>query len=394
MKKINHYIIAPSSWGEDKLKFRRHRIAEYLLNRKDTNAVYWIYPISVHSSTNLKEYYRSLTKNIVTLDNGIQSVGLFDIKGFFKHNSNSLFSDKKILKRVFSNASKDCFNYLWYTHPAFSWLIEDYNWDKITYDCSDLWTDPFLKRNGLVGYLENIRTSKVVNSEKNIINRSNKITTTSRYLSNKITQNHDKQALIIENGVEFDLFTNEHIEQEILNKFDKIPSPRLGFVGGLKHKIDFELLYETAVREKGYSIVLVGPIPKNQPKDLYDLLALDNVYYLGPVEADKVPQYMKCLDIGLLPYKEIEYNKAISPLKLFEYIAAGIPCIGCGLPITTKYEKENMYKHIPRDLELFIKTCNEFLDNNNSKLVKMREQEAEKHSWDKKLMEIYDYSQS
>lgn len=401
MGKINHYIIAPSSWKDDGLKFRRHRIAEYLLKHPDTNSVNWVYPISVHSLNNAKKYMRNRYKMDAHNTSGIQEIGLLDLKGFIKHTQKGLFFEKGIFKKIqeiqkIQNDNGNSLNYLWFTHPAFSWLAKErlLNWDKIIYDCSDLWTTPFVKREGLLDKLERFRSQKVIRSEIDIINKANKITATSDYLSNKVKKIHNKNVLVIENGVEYELFTRKSIEDSVLKVFEKIPKPRLGFIGGLKHKIDFDLLYKIAKKEKNFNIILAGPITENKPDGLNGLLELDNVFYLGTIDPVIVPQYMRCLDIGLLPYKEIEYNKAISPLKLFEYIATGIPAVGCGLPMTMKYEKEGIYVHCSGNEEQIINKCEELLIMDNEQMEKERELEAKNHSWENKLDIIYNYVQS
>ncbi|AIM16351.1 hypothetical protein HW35_08800 [Bacillus sp. X1(2014)] len=394
MNSIDHYIVAPSPWDGDGLKFRRHRIAEYLLSQSSTNAVYWIYPTSIHSLQNGKNYLGSLFSKVRINNNGLRMISFIDLKGFVKHNENGPYYEKKFISKIINNKenSKKNAKYLWFTHPAFPWLATDPNlkWDKIIYDCSDLWTSSFVKRTGIISYLENIRIKKIERAENIIIKSANKVIATSDFLSKKIKDKFNKEVLVVENGVEFEAFINKTLDKEILEIFNNIPKPRLGFVGGLKHKIDFNLLFNIARKEK-FSIVLVGPITDNVPEDLEKLLELENVYYLGAVKPDKVPQYMRCLDVGLLPYKEIEYNKAISPLKLFEYIAAGIPTIGCGLPMTTKYHKEGIYTHISRNEDLFIRKCYEALNWNNEELVKKREEAAKLHSWSSKLEKIYNY---
>jgi len=397
--KINHYIIAPSPWRDDGLKFRRHRIAEYLLKHPDTKSIIWLYPISVHSLKNGKKYILNKYKlDIHTSSSEIQEIGLLDLKGFLKHSKKGLIFEKRMMQKIQEpkNDEGSILNYLWFTHPAFSWLATDqlFNWDKVIYDCSDLWTSSFVKRNGILNKFETIRTQRIVSAEIDIINRADKITATSDYLSNKINKSKNKEILVIENGVEYELFTKKDIEDNVLKEFEDIPKPRLGFIGGLKHKIDFELLYKIAKKEPNFSIVLAGPVTENKPDGLKELLALANVFYLGTIDPVKVPQFMRCLDIGLLPYKEIEYNKAISPLKLFEYIASGLPAVGCGLPMTLKYEKSGIYTHCIGNEELIINECKKMLIKDSDQMKKLRELEAKNHSWEQKLEFILKYVQS
>jgi glycosyltransferase involved in cell wall biosynthesis/GT2 family glycosyltransferase len=55
-----------------------------------------------------------------------------------------------------------------------------------------------------------------------------------------------------------------------------------------------------------------------------------NVRYLGRVPYEQMPEYMASADVGLCIYDEIDFYPAFffSPLKLYDYMASGIPVIG------------------------------------------------------------------
>ncbi len=55
--------------------------------------------------------------------------------------------------------------------------------------------------------------------------------------------------------------------------------------------------------------------------------------YLGAVPADAVPRYLSALDVGVVPLPDVpEYAYYNSPLKLFEYMAAGLAIVASDLP--------------------------------------------------------------
>lgn len=55
--------------------------------------------------------------------------------------------------------------------------------------------------------------------------------------------------------------------------------------------------------------------------------------YVGSVAPDAVPQYLAALDVGVVPLPDVpEYAYYNSPLKLFEYMAAGLAVIASDLP--------------------------------------------------------------
>jgi len=59
---------------------------------------------------------------------------------------------------------------------------------------------------------------------------------------------------------------------------------------------------------------------------------LPNVHLLGEKPRADLPGYLKGLAVALIPYKANELTRNIFPLKLFEYLAAGLPVVAGGLP--------------------------------------------------------------
>ena len=56
----------------------------------------------------------------------------------------------------------------------------------------------------------------------------------------------------------------------------------------------------------------------------------NNILYLGRVPYDAMPIYMASADVGLCVYNKIEFYPKFyfSPLKLYDYMASGLPIIG------------------------------------------------------------------
>ena len=118
-------------------------------------------------------------------------------------------------------------------------------------------------------------------------------------------------------------------------------------------------------------------------------MSLDNVIFSGFVENRMVPMYLKAADVLLMPYtRDTPTYKWMSPLKLFEYIAAGRPIIATDLePIKNKIEnmetgiliKEKSGKEIAKAIRLILN--NKVLAD---KLSRNAERKAENYSWEKR----------
>lgn len=95
-----------------------------------------------------------------------------------------------------------------------------------------------------------------------------------------------------------------------------------------------------------------------------------NVYFLGLKKQQELPAYLKFCDIALLPFKNSEIGKYVSPLKIFEYIAMKKIVLATPLPDIINYpntictEDYNVWvKCINNDMEIV--NSDEFITENS-----------------------------
>jgi teichuronic acid biosynthesis glycosyltransferase TuaH len=103
--------------------------------------------------------------------------------------------------------------------------------------------------------------------------------------------------------------------------------PRLGYVGTLHaSRLDVELLARAAELRPSWSFVLLGP-DQLGAHDRERLFSLPNVHYLGVRPHRDVRGYLAALDVGLLVHRDTEFTRSLDPLKIYEYLAAGLPIV-------------------------------------------------------------------
>lgn len=97
------------------------------------------------------------------------------------------------------------------------------------------------------------------------------------------------------------------------------------FAGALSaHKVDLELIRESASLLPDWRILLVGPHSDPEAQPLLDTLkALPNVHLRGRVAHQDLPEILAQAEVLLLPYRISEHTAHVLPLKLFEYLATG-----------------------------------------------------------------------
>lgn len=100
----------------------------------------------------------------------------------------------------------------------------------------------------------------------------------------------------------------------------------VGFVGGFGHWVDFEAVIEAARLRPEIEFRLIGG--GDRFEEVSALAAnLDNVTLTGQVHYDQVLAELARLDAALIPFKVNRLTDRVSPIKLFEYWAAGQPVI-------------------------------------------------------------------
>ncbi|MBT2572879.1 glycosyltransferase [Bacillus sp. ISL-51] len=371
-----HVIVGAAEWGHDQLRYRRHRLAEFLARQKETKSVIWVCPSP-------KEQKGSFTD----ISQGIRQFAVKDLlqKKMFRFGRYTDICYKHKLSPLLEMLKKEgdgvrcC---LWYTFPGFPLLSALYPWDEVIYDCSDLWAAPI---NGRAGILANVRRNIIKHAEMRIIQRADSITCTSDCLHREVGKklaDQRQNVFTIENGVEYDLFTgdNRELERDILHGRN---GAVLGFIGGIKPKLDFSLLAQTADMRPDWTILLVGPNTAEDDPDFISLLKRPNVIWTGPAAPDEVPSYMQLIDVGIMPYKKSPYNDAVFPLKLFEFLAAGKAVVGCNLSSTAKIKKQYVYEYIEgSDPSDFISACDKLLEaERHGSYQALRREMARRRDW-------------
>jgi ABC-type sugar transport system ATPase subunit len=104
------------------------------------------------------------------------------------------------------------------------------------------------------------------------------------------------------------------------------------FYGTLRDWVDFELLAHVARKRPDWHIVLIG----QQLADLTPIQGLTNVHLLGQKQHSELPAYCKGFDVGMIPYRIDERMTFVNPLKLREYVSAGLPVVSTPVPEVTR----------------------------------------------------------
>ncbi len=110
----------------------------------------------------------------------------------------------------------------------------------------------------------------------------------------------------------------------------EIPGPRAIYVGTIDDRLDVEGVAALAADRPDLHIVLLGPTPDLEYTR--SLRGVPNVHqHPGVGRAELVAALRNC-DVSLLSHRRTALTEAMSPLKVYEYLAAGLPVVSIDLP--------------------------------------------------------------
>ncbi len=159
----------------------------------------------------------------------------------------------------------------------------------------------------------------------------------------------------------------------------------LGYHGTLANWIDYDLLRLDAYDGR-FEILLIGL----EHDDSFRASGLNNhprVHYLGGKPYSILNQYVAFYDIALLPFVKNDLADTVSPVKIFEYMAAGKPIVSTNLLECRKYRS----CIIAEKQEAFITRLEDAMAKKNDRdYLLTLSAEADENSWRKKAMDILD----
>lgn len=112
--------------------------------------------------------------------------------------------------------------------------------------------------------------------------------------------------------------------------FAEMPKPRAVYIGTLDDRLDTAALVDVAARWPCGSVVLAGPPVASSVLERLD--GVPNVVIRPPMGRTEVAAVVVASDVCLLAHRTTELTCAMSPLKLYEYLAGGARVVATDLP--------------------------------------------------------------
>jgi glycosyltransferase involved in cell wall biosynthesis len=152
---------------------------------------------------------------------------------------------------------------------------------------------------------------------------------------------HRPEALLCPNGVDLAHFATAEVTgddiPEDMRAIVARGTPIIGYYGALAEWFDFDLVRHAAAALPDYQFVLIGPDYDGLTMQKAGINAHPNIHWLGSKKYAQLPHYLACFDVATIPFKLTEALQAVSPLKLFEYMAGERPIVTTDLVECRKY---------------------------------------------------------
>ncbi len=202
-----------------------------------------------------------------------------------------------------------------------------------------------------------------------------------KLLENK--RQHNANTHIIRHGVDFAHFrTALDAPTKIPAEIRDLPRPIIGFHGLLADWVDFDLIKKTAAHFEKGSVVLIGKITVDAERKIKILDGVKNIHLLGRKPYAELPAFCKGFDVALNPFEISELTLAANPLKVREYLAAGLEVVSTDIPEVRILD----FCRIGETHEDFIKQIEEVLAHPKSKILISDSIKAE--SWEARIDEL------
>lgn len=218
----------------------------------------------------------------------------------------------------------------------------------------------------------------VLDMERRLIEKADLVVVSaSRLYETKRASNAN--TILLTHGVDVDHFRTACVDETLVPEdVAKLPGPVIGFYGLIEDWVDLEVIRHMAAARPDWSFLMIGEVRT----DTSAVRKLPNVHFTGRRPYQSLPGFCKKFDIAVLPFVVNELTLAANPLKLREYLAAGLPVVATPLP---EVQKLGALVRSATTPEQFLAQCDELLraGRRGPDLAVSRQMDAE--SWDGKV---------
>jgi glycosyltransferase involved in cell wall biosynthesis len=168
------------------------------------------------------------------------------------------------------------------------------------------------------------------------------IITTADNLYDKAVKHRTKNIILSPNAVRLEdwaLEPDAEIPPEISHVVQEL-KPIVGYYGNFATWMDYDCIKKLSGNRPDLNIVMIGH-DYEWGKGAFaqsKISELPNVHILPAQKYHNLKYFSRFFDVGIIPFRDYELTKSVSPVKMFEYMAQQIPIVASGLKECRKYQ--------------------------------------------------------
>lgn len=224
-------------------------------------------------------------------------------------------------------------------------------------------------------------------AEQELVARADLVIASSPAIARNLPGDRPSRARVLYNGGDFARY-RDGASLPCPADLAAIPSPRIAHTGHVNPKLDYGLVARLAPQRPDWQWLFIGPVnqraigrdPEAGPA-LAACQALPNVHFLGGKHYDELPAYCGNVDVNMMCYRATQSGwwYAVSPLKLFDYLAVGRPVVSAALesvePFTDVID-------VATTDEEWLAALGRAIDGNGKASTEKRQEVASANSWE------------
>lgn len=246
---------------------------------------------------------------------------------------------------------------VYYNNPTQAGTVRAYNPCLIVFDSLD---EPVGEFSSWQPYYH-----QAVSSADLVLTASDKLYTRAQAIN--------PRTILLPNGCDYDYFKKARSNDFTPPDLPPLGRAVIGYMGAVASWCDLELLDQLALNFSDCSLLIIGPL-----YNVRNIPLRPNIHWLGYKSYEELVYYASYFDVGIIPFKQSDMTAAVNPIKMWEYMAMGIPVVTTALPETQKYSNELYYSSGRQD---FINNVRRALKNENWEKCEQRMTRARENSW-------------
>jgi len=339
----------------------------------ERNNVLWLNSIatrspSLTSGRDWGKIFKKLSKIFENVEQVEERLWIFTpIVLPYPFNAKIRWLNKQLIKFQIYRASKQLeftsFQ-LWTFLPTAQPYFECIDYTVGVYYCIDEWSQ-----------FSELDTDKTVEMENALCRKVDVVFATAMSLLNSRKKYNDN-SFLARHGVDYEHFSiTNYTQSNLPQELSSCSGPIIGFMGLIHDWVDQDLILHIAQKQPSWSLIIIG----NATVEIEKLENVSNIFLLGRIPYENLPNYIHHFDVAIIPFKINELTRHINPIKLREYISAGLPVVSTPLNEAEPYKTDCV---LTSDRNEFIAACENYINSDTKEKRIERSNRMKSETWD------------